>query len=239
MTIHRGDIGHIKVHWDNHSKCTNCSCCSRESTCSTCSSWSNSVWILAESRILAARKKAMTARKKSQDPSISSEERKNNMGALPHMAVLAGERPILVATPRVLVPKGVQVHRATVTGLPTTDRRPIAHGEDTSDRPGMPSHRKPGMPGHRAPATGRSPSTGQCPVTGNQACPVTGHQPPDVHRANGRERDFQPTNHGQQPSSLRSLELDRLNSREIHRPPSMPGHHATGHRTAEYKSEYC
>ena len=33
------------------------------------------------------------------------------MGALPHMALLAGVRSILVATPWVLVPKGVQVHR--------------------------------------------------------------------------------------------------------------------------------
>ena len=53
------------------------------------------------------------------------------MGALPHMAVLAGERPILVATPWVLVPKGVQVHRPPGNGHRDshdrpTDRLPVA-----------------------------------------------------------------------------------------------------------------
>ena len=199
-----------KAHWDNHNKCINCSHCSRESTCSTCSSWSKSVWILAESRrILAARKKAMTVRKKSQDPSISSEERKNKLGALPHKAVLAGERPILVATPWVLVPKGVcpqaTGHWATLTGLPTTDpptAGQLPNGEeDTSGRPGMPGHRPPGMPGHWAPATGQSPSTGQMGKKETSSLPITGHR----------------------PSSHRSLELDRLNSREIQESPS------TGH----------
>ena len=74
------------------------------------------------------------------------------MGALPYMALLAGVRPILVATPCVLVPKGVQIHRPPVIPRPT--HRPPANGqEDTSGRPGMPCHRPPGMPGNRAPAT--------------------------------------------------------------------------------------
>ena len=45
---------------------------------------------------------------------------KENMGALPLMALLPGVRPVLVATPWVLVPKGVQVHRAS-------DDRPTSH----------------------------------------------------------------------------------------------------------------
>ena len=57
------------------------------------------------------------------------------------------------------------------------------------------------MPGHRAPATGRSPSTGQMGEKETSSLPITGHR----------------------PSSLRSLELDRLNSREIQESPS------TGH----------
>ena len=113
------------------------------------------------------------------------------MGALPHMAVLAGERPILVATPWVLVPKGVHVHRAMVTGLPMTDPPTAGHSpngeEDTS--------------GHRAPATGWSPSTVQLGEKETSSLPITGNL----------------------PSSLRSLELDRLNSREIQESPS------TGH----------
>ena len=88
----------------------------------------------------------------------------------------------------------------------------------------MPGHRKPGMPGHRAPATGRSPSTGQMGEKEISSLPVAGHR----------------------PSSLRSLELDRLNSREIqespstqhsrspsNRPPGMPGHRATIHRAPD------
>ena len=169
MTIHRGDCGHIKTHWDNHNKCINCSRCSRESTCSTCSSWSNSVWILAESRrILAARKKAMTARKKSQDPSVSSEERTNKHGSTaPHGGTSQGKTHIggnsLGTCTQGSTP--ATGHRAMVTGLPTTN--PLTAGqspngeEDTSSRPGMPGHKPPGMPGHRAPATGQSPSTGQ------------------------------------------------------------------------------
>ena len=147
----------------------------------------------------------MTARKKSQDPSISSEERKNNMGALPHMAVLAGERPILVATPRVLVPKGVQVHRPPGNGHRASHHRPLAnrpwrrhirptgHAQSPETRharsPGtshrtvtvhraMPGHRKPGMPGHRAPATGRSPSTGQMGEKETSSLPITGNDHP-------------------------------------------------------------
>ena len=79
------------------------------------------------------------------------------MGALPHMAVLARERPILVATPWVLVPKGVQVHRPPGNGHRASHNRPTGQSpngeEDTSDRPGM--------PGHWAPATWQSPTTGQ------------------------------------------------------------------------------
>ena len=87
---------------------------------------------------------------------------KRNMGALPHMVVLAGVRPILVATPWVLVPKGVQIHRTTVTGHPTTD-----------------------------PPTGHAWSPGICPMDkktylADRACPVTGHQPPGIHQPPGK-----------------------------------------------------
>ena len=62
----------------------------------------------------------------------------------------------------------------------------------------MPSHRPPGMPSHRAPATGQSPSTGQMGEKETSSLPITRHR----------------------PSSHRSLELDRLNSREIQESPS-------------------
>ena len=39
-----------------------------------------------------------------------------NMGTMPLMALLPGVRPILVATPWVLVPKGLHVHRPLANG---------------------------------------------------------------------------------------------------------------------------
>ena len=81
MTIHHGDCGHIKSHWDNHKKCINCSYCSRESSCSRCSSWSNSIWELAEKRrTYSSRKRVMSSRKKSLDVSLSSGKRKRKHG---------------------------------------------------------------------------------------------------------------------------------------------------------------
>ena len=64
----------------------------------------------------------------------------------------------------------------------------------------MPGHRPPGN-GHRAPAIGQSLSTGQMGEKETSNLPITGHR----------------------PSRHRSLELDRLNSREIQESPS------TGH----------
>ena len=123
MTIHRGDCGHIKLHWDNHKKCINCSHCSRESTCSMCSSWSNSIWELAE-RELILPERVMSNRKKSLDVSVSSDEKKRKHGNMPLMALLPGVRPILVATPWVLVPKGV---RPPTTGHWASDDQPTSH----------------------------------------------------------------------------------------------------------------
>ena len=87
------------------------------------------------------------------------------MGALPHMAFLAGVRSILVETPWVLVPKGVQVHWPQGNSYQashdrTTGQLPNGQ-EDTSGRPGMPGHQPPGMPDH-------------------------GHQPPGFHRPPGK-----------------------------------------------------
>ena len=164
MTIHCGDCGHIKAHWDNHNKCINCSHCSRESTCSTCSSWSNSVWILAENRrILAAKKKAMTARKKSQDPSISSEERKNKHGS-------------------------TAAHGGTSWGKTHIGGNSLGTCTQGSTSPLATGQRSPGFPWptHRPPASRpmekTHPADRACLVTGHQSCPVTGHQPPDSHR---------------------------------------------------------
>ena len=86
MTVHCGDCGHTKSHWDNRKKCINCSHCSRESTCSMCSSWSYSIWELVEKRrTYSSRKRTMSSKKKSLDASISSDERKRKHGnTAPH-----------------------------------------------------------------------------------------------------------------------------------------------------------
>ena len=159
-----------KSHWDNHKKCINCSHCFRESTCSTCSSWSNSVWDLAENRrTYPSRKKAMSSREKSENPSVSSDERKKKHGSTSPHGFTGRGKTYIGGTP-----KGVQVYRAMVTGHPTTN--PI------SGRPGMPGHWPPGMPGHRATATGHLLTTGQTGDIETSCLPVTGHRP-SSHRS--------------------------------------------------------
>ena len=94
MTIHRGECGHIKSHWDNHLKCISCSHCSRESTCSTCSLWSDSIWDQKKEmrRTFASRKLAMSKKKKrSQALSDSSVEEKNHGSTTPHGPAARGK----------------------------------------------------------------------------------------------------------------------------------------------------
>ena len=152
--------------------------------------------------------KAMSSRKKSQNPSVSSDERKKKHGStVPHGVTGRGKTHIGGTSLGTCTQGSTPAtgHRATVTGHPTTD--PPATGkspnglEVTARRPGMPGHRPLGMPGHRAPATGHSPTTGQMGEEMSSSLPVTGHR----------------------PSSHRSLESDRLNPMAIQESP------ATGH----------
>ena len=111
----------------------------------------------------------MTARKKSQDPSISSEERKNKHGSTaPHGGTSRGKTHIggnsLGTCTQGSTSPPATGHEATVTGLPTTDPPTAGQSpngeEDTSGRPGMPCHRPPAS--------------------------VTGHQPQYNHRPPGK-----------------------------------------------------
>ena len=143
-------------------------------------------------------------KKRSQAMSDSSDEEKKSMGTLRHMALLSGERPIKVATPRVLVPRGMcppaTSHRSPVTGQSTTGQPATGHSpngqEDISERP---------VTGHRSPVTShqsnghytrifksinhRSPTI-QAPIIGlrkyhhkgSQYSPATG-QPVTDHRS--------------------------------------------------------
>ena len=143
------------------------------------------------------------------------------MGTLTLMALLPGIKPILVATPWVLVPKhkGVQVHRPMASGhwspgiRRPTDQPPVMPGQRSSPanrpmdrktyliRPGMPGHWQPGMPGHRPSLTGHSPTTGQVGDIETSSLTIIGHR----------------------PSSHRSLDFERLNLGEIQESPT------TGH----------
>ena len=170
MTVHRGDRGHIKSHWDNHKKCSHCS---RESTCSTCSSWSNSIWELAEKRrTYSSRKRVMFSRKKSLDVSVSSDERNRKHGnTAPYGPAARGKTHIGGNS------LGTCTQGSTsppVTGHPTTGRPATSHSpygqEDISDRPGM--------PGHRQPVTGHSPTTGQVGHIETSSLPIMGTNHP-------------------------------------------------------------
>ena len=104
MTIMRGECGHIKSGCDDHDKCLKCS---RESTCNTCSSWTDRTWKLAKKRTYASRKWVMSKKKKrSQAMSDSSDDGKLDGHTTP-LGTAVGGGPIQVATPRVLVPRGV------------------------------------------------------------------------------------------------------------------------------------
>ena len=119
---------------------------------------------------------------------------KENMGTLPLMALLPRVRPILVATPWVLVPKRVQVHRPLVTGHPTTG--PLTTGQSSNGQEDISG--QPGLSGHLAcPVTSHRAFAGQTGDVETSSLPITGHR----------------------PSSHRSLELERLNSAEIQESP--------------------
>ena len=127
----------------------------------------------------------MASRKKSQIRLFPQKRGKINMGALPHMAVLAKERPILVATPWVLVPKGVQVHR------PPGNGHRASHDQPTDHRPIVQWRR------HIWP-------------TGHAQSPGTSHRAITNHRANGRGRDLQPTVTRHRPGIVTSTSVRSL-----------------------------
>ena len=137
------------------------------------------------------------------------------MGTLPLMALLPGVRPILVATPRVLVPKGVQVHRQIAS----------SHWSPGIRRP---TNRACPVNGHHRPPPATCPMDKKTYLT-DRACPVTGHRAfPSLATSHRAFTDHRPetsslpiTRH--QPSSHRSLDSERLNTGEIQESPT------TGH----------
>ena len=76
MPTIRGDCGHLKASWDNHTNCLSCSSCSRYSTFLVCKNWSGSIWELADKRKLYCfRCSTMTKTK------TSSKKNKNNVNS--------------------------------------------------------------------------------------------------------------------------------------------------------------
>ena len=175
MTVHHGECGHIKLHWDNHNKCIKCSHCSRESTCSTCSSWLDSTWKLSEKRrTYTSRKWVMSKkRKSSQAMSDSSDEkkRKKKLEHYPTWPCCPGEDPLRWQLQGFMYP---WVSPA-VTGQPATCHWPSGQ-EDITDRPRTVTDHQSRVAGHQSLElenfiTGESqysPATGQ-PATGHQS----------------------------------------------------------------------
>ena len=171
----------------------------------------------------------MSTRRKSQNPSVSSDERKNYHGSTaPHGGTSRGKTHI-GGNSLGTCTQGSTSPPATgqrSPGKPRPTHRPIAqwtrrHIWPTGHQPPgirpmdkkayladraypVTGHRKcpgPGMPGHRVPATGHSPTTGQTGDIETSSLPITGHRP---------------SNHW-------SLELERLNPAEI-KESSATGH---------------
>ena len=181
MTIHHGECGHIKSHWDNHLKCISCSHCSRESTCSTCSLWSDSVWDHKKRRrTYASRKLVMSKKKKRlQALSDSSVEEKNHGSTTPHGPSARGK------THKGGNSKGLCPLGSMSTGHWATDHRASSY------RPIVQWTRR-----RHGPATGHRPSSG------------TGHRPrsPATGRMGITHEISSQSMPGHRPSSLRSLD---------------------------------
>ena len=171
MTIHRGDCGHIKSHWDNYKKCISCSHYSRESSGSTCSSWSNSVWDLAENRrTYSSRKKAMSTRKKSQNPSVSSDERKKKHGSTGPHGVTGRGKTHIGGNSLGTCTQGSTSPPATGQRSPGIPR--LTHWQWTRRHIWHARHRPPGI--HRPPGKWARKRLLACQSPGTNH-PVTGH----------------------------------------------------------------
>ena len=138
----------------------------------------------------------MSSRKKSPNPSVSSDERKTKHGSTaPHGVTGRGKTHIggksLGTYSQGSTSPPATGQRSSGFQRPTPGHRPIA--QRTRRHIWPTGHRPPGMPGHRALATGHSPTTGQMREEETSSLPITGHRPP----------------------SHRSLESDRLNPMEI------------------------
>ena len=215
MTIHRGECGHINLHWDNHLKCISCSHCSRESTCSTCNLWSDSIWDQKERRrTYASRKIAMSKKKKrSHTLSDSSVEEKNHGSTTPHGPAARGKTH-KGGNSKGLCPLGSISPPGT--GQPTT--RQVATGQSSSGQEDV-TNRPPTISGHRSLTTSHgSTATVQMGITheiSSQSMTGTGHR----------------------PSSLRSLNLENLNTGEnIYSP--VTGQSTNGRQSTDLISTY-
>ena len=159
----------IKSYWDNHKKCINCSHCSENLLAPHVAAGLIPSGNFQKREELIFPEREPCPKRSLLMCLFHQTKRKRNMGTLPLMALLPGVRPKLVATPWVLVPKGIQVHR------------PMASGHQS---PGIrrPTNHPPGMP-RQWPSPANHPMEKKtylndwaCPVTGHRACPVTEHQ---------------------------------------------------------------
>ena len=151
-------------------------------------------------------------KKRSQAMSDSSDE-EILIGTLPHMALLPGGRPIKVATPRILVPRGVC---PPVTGQSTTGQPAIGH---------LPSGQE---------------NISEQLVTGHRSLVMDHWSRVSGHRSNGHyTRISSQSIIGQWPSTHRSLDLENINTRDRgSQYSSVTAQTITGHQSSEFISTY-
>ena len=154
-------------------------------------------------------------RRRDRKPCLTLQLKRKIMGALPHMARLPGGRPIKVATPRVRVPSGecppATGHRAT--DHRASSYRPIVQWTKRCHGPATDQHRAQ-VTDHGSPATGQMGMTHEI-----SSQSMTGHR----------------------PSSLRSLDLENLNTGELiftDHWPLVTGQSTNGHRSTDLISTY-
>ena len=167
----------------------------------------------------------MSTRKKSQNQSVSSDERKKKHGSTaPHGVTGRGKTHI----------------GGNSLGSTQGSTSPPATGQRS---PGIP------QPTHRPPANRPMDKKTHLAdqaylVTGYQACLVTRHQPSGIHRPPGkwaRKRLLACQSPGtDHPGTGHWNQIGKIQWRfKNHQAPGMPGHQAAGHGASEYNSKYC
>ena len=186
----RGDCGHLKASYDNHTDCRRCCVakqndCSQSNPCEVSSHWSQDTWRTLSSARSYASRKPSRQRSVNRAPPVPTVSQPTLSGSdsgpkstrtdgpadepdsLPSQKAIS--RPSTSVTERAEAPTGHRSpgtgHRSPVTGHRSPGRHPVSDRPSTGRRsPVSTSDRA--STGHRAPGTGhRAPGTGQRSAT--------------------------------------------------------------------------